>query len=92
MYQPGLPRATEPARTGRLEPRRRNGTETLGWLPFRLLGWTLRGIGFLLALPFMLLAGLIGVLAFGAGAVLLFFPLVPLLLLGFAVPDGVAAP
>lgn len=43
-------------------------------LPFRIIGWSLRLLGVLIALPFLLLAGVIGV-----GALLL--PLAPVLAL-----------
>ncbi len=50
-------------------------------LPFQLLGWLFKGIGFLIALPFLLLGGLLLAIVLGAGALLLFAPLLPLVLL-----------
>jgi hypothetical protein len=47
-------------------------------LPFRILGWILRGALLLLALPFLLIAAL------GCGMVFL-LPLAPLLLLGLGI-------
>ena len=49
------------------------------WLPFKIIGWMLRGIGLLIALPFILLACMLGGfgLLLSAGVLVLpFFPLV----------------
>jgi hypothetical protein len=51
------------------------------FLPFHLLGLVFKGLGALLALPFLLIAGLIGIAAFGAGVVLFMLPALPLVLL-----------
>ena len=53
------------------------------FLPFRLLGWALHGLGFLLVLPVLILAGVIGFFAFGLGAVLFCVPFLPFALLAF---------
>ena len=48
-----------------------SGLSMIFWfvfLPFRIVGWALKGIGLLLALPFLLLFGFVGVLIFGFGA------------------------
>jgi len=50
-------------------------------LPFKLLGLMFRGAAVLLALPFLLIAGFIGVLAFGAGVLAFMMPALPLVLL-----------
>ena len=50
-------------------------------LPFKLLGLVFRGAAVLLALPFLLLAGFIGLLVFGAGLVAFLLPALPLVLL-----------
>ena len=50
-------------------------------LPFKLLGFALKGLGFLIALPFLALAGVIAAIVFGAGVLILFAPAIPLLLL-----------
>ena len=50
-------------------------------LPFTLLGLVFRGLGVLLALPFLLVFGLIGVALFGAGVVVFLVPALPVLLL-----------
>jgi hypothetical protein len=53
------------------------------FLPFRLVGWLFKGLGFLLALPFMLLFGALGVLIFGFGALVFLIPFAPFVLLAF---------
>jgi len=50
-------------------------------LPFKLLGLVFRGAAVLLALPFLLIAGFIGLLVFGAGALAFMMPALPLVLL-----------
>src|SRR5947199_9059275 len=50
-------------------------------LPFKLLGLAFRGVAFLLALPFLLIVGLVGALVFGVGALMFIFPALPILLL-----------
>lgn len=50
-------------------------------LPFRILGLVFRGLACLLALPFLLLFGILGVTFLGVGALLFFVPVVPFLLL-----------
>ena len=51
------------------------------FLPFQLLGLVFRGLGVLLALPFLLLVGLFGIAVFGAGLVAFLLPALPLILL-----------
>ena len=55
------------------------------FLPFKLLGLVFKGLALLLALPFLILAGLLGVAVFGAGMVLFFIPALPLVLLVLAI-------
>ena len=50
-------------------------------LPFKLLGLVFRGFAVLLALPLILVAGILGVVLFGAGLVMFLVPAFPLLLL-----------
>lgn len=50
------------------------------WLvvfPFRLLGFVFRGFAWLLALPFLLLFGILGVVLFAAGMVAFLIPALP---------------
>ena len=49
-------------------------------LPFKLLGLVFRGIGVLLALPFMLAIGILGAVLFGAGMLVFLIPALPLVL------------
>ena len=55
------------------------------FLPFRILGFVLRGVGFLLAIPFMLVFGLLGVVIFGFGGLIFLVPFVPFALIAFLV-------
>jgi hypothetical protein len=48
------------------------------WLPFKIIGWLLRGVGLLIALPFILLACGLGGFAMLLGAGVLAIPLFPL--------------
>ena len=54
-------------------------------LPFRLLGLLFKGVGLLIGLPLMLLAGVIALIVFGVGALVMLVPLLPLLLVAFGV-------
>lgn len=54
----------------------------LVWLPFKILGWALRLVGFVFALPFILLACVLGGLGVLLGAGVLVLPLFPLLAIG----------
>lgn len=54
-------------------------------LPFKLLGFALRGVGFLIALPFLLLGGLVLLLLCGVAGLALFTPILPVALLVFAI-------
>src|SRR4029079_1484246 len=54
-------------------------------LPFRLLGFLFRGGGFLTALPFLVVGALIAAIGVGIGALFLFVPIVPLILLSCSV-------
>lgn len=52
-------------------------------LPFTLLKWTFKLLAFVLALPFLLLFGLGGLVIFGGGALLLFLlPALPFIAIG----------
>lgn len=54
------------------------------WLitfPFRLLAFVFKGLGVLLALPFILLFGILGVAIFGVGVLIFLTPAVPFLLM-----------
>ena len=51
------------------------------FLPFQILGWVFRGLGALLAFPFVLLFAIIGAVIFGFGALLFLLPVVPLALM-----------
>ena len=48
------------------------------FLPFKLLWFVFRGFALLLALPFLLVAGLMGALIFGAGVLIFFLPALPI--------------
>ena len=52
------------------------------WLPFKILGWMLRGIGLLIALPFILIALALGGFGMLLGAGVLMLPLFPLAAMG----------
>ena len=54
-------------------------------LPFKLLGLAFKGLGLLIALPFLLLGGVLLFVVVGVGALALFTPLLPLALLVVAV-------
>ena len=51
------------------------------WLPFKILGWMLKLVAMLFALPFILIACLIGGFAVIMGTGFLLIPLFPLLLI-----------
>jgi len=51
------------------------------WLPFKIIGWALKLVGLLFALPFILIACVIGGFAVLMGTGFLLVPLFPLLLL-----------
>jgi hypothetical protein len=50
-------------------------------LPFKLLGLVFKGLAFVLILPFLALAGVLGAVVFGAGLIAFFIPALPLVLL-----------
>ncbi len=52
-------------------------------MPFRLIGFLFKGLGFVLALPFLALFAVLGVVIFGVGALIFFVPVVPFALLAF---------
>lgn len=52
------------------------------WLPFKIIGWLLRGVGLLIALPFILLAVVLGGFGMLLGAGVLVLPLFPLAAVG----------
>ena len=60
-------------------------TLSLVFLPFRIMGWMIKGLGLVLMLPVMLLFGFLGFLIFGFGLVVFLVPLVPFALLVFLV-------
>ena len=55
------------------------------FLPFKLLGLIFRGFAFLLAIPFLAIFAVLGVLVFGAGLLVFFVPALPIVLLAVAV-------
>ncbi len=57
----------------------------LVFLPFRILGFVLKGIAMLLWLPIMLVFCVIGAAIFGVGVLIFFVPAVPLALLALLV-------
>ena len=56
---------------------------SLVFLPFRILGWAIKGLGMLLMLPILLVVGCLGFLVFGFGVVLFLVPVLPFALLAF---------
>ncbi len=54
-------------------------------IPFKLLGFLFKGVAALLLLPFLLVLGLVGVLAFGAGVIVFLLPAFPLVLIGVGI-------
>lgn len=52
------------------------------WLPFKLLGWALRLVGLVIALPFILIACLLGGFGVLLGTGFMALPFLPLLLVG----------
>lgn len=52
------------------------------WLPFKILGWMLKLVGLLFALPFILLACVLGGLGLMLGTGVMLLPLFPLMLVG----------
>ena len=58
---------------------------SLLFLPFKILGWLFKGIGLLLALPFMALFGFIGLMIFGVGMLVFLVPFLPLALLAWLI-------
>jgi hypothetical protein len=55
------------------------------WLPFKILGFVLRGVGLLLFAPILFVAGLIALVCFGFGTIALLIPAFPLVLLALGV-------
>lgn len=56
----------------------------IGWvvaLPFKLAAFAFKGLGVLLALPFLILFGLLGLGMFGAGLLVLMLPAIPFVLM-----------
>ena len=53
-------------------------------LPFRIVGWGLKALAFVLALPFLALFGVIGFAFLGAGMLVFLLPAVPFALIAFA--------
>jgi hypothetical protein len=56
----------------------------LVFLPFRILGLVFKGVAALLAIPFILLAGLFGLVLFGLGALAFIVPVIVIPFLPFA--------
>ena len=56
---------------------------SLIFLPFKIVGWMLKGFGLLLAVPLMLLFGFLGVMVFGVGMLVFLLPFLPLALLAW---------
>jgi hypothetical protein len=54
-------------------------------IPFKLIGFLLRGVAALLLVPFMLALGLVGFLVFGAGMLLFLVPAFPLVLIALGI-------
>lgn len=54
-------------------------------LPFKLLGFLLKGVMALLLLPVLLVLGLVVALVFGAGMIAFLVPALPLVLLGLGI-------
>jgi hypothetical protein len=52
------------------------------WLPFKILGWALKLVGLVFALPFILLACVLGGLGLLLGTSVMVLPLLPLVVLG----------
>ena len=59
---------------------------TLVLLPFKLIGFLFKSaVALVLLVPFLLVLGIVGVLALGAGLIALFLPLLPFALLGLGI-------
>ena len=54
-------------------------------LPFKLIGFLFHGLAALLLLPFLLVIGFVGFLAFGVGLVAFLLPALPLVLLALGI-------
>jgi hypothetical protein len=54
-------------------------------LPFKLIGFAFRGLAFLLVLPFLALAAIVGVMVFGFGMLMFLAPLAPLALMAWGI-------
>jgi hypothetical protein len=52
-------------------------------LPFRILGWVFSGALMLLAVPFVLVFAVLGVVIFGAGLLFFLLPALPIVLLAW---------
>lgn len=52
-------------------------------LPFRIIGWLLHGTLALLAIPFLIVFAIAGVLVFGAGLLFILVPALPIVALAF---------
>ncbi|MEK7824173.1 MAG: hypothetical protein AAB290_03935 [Candidatus Eisenbacteria bacterium] len=53
----------------------------LVFLPFRILGWMIKGLALLVALPFVAVFGVVALVALGAGMLMFLLPFLPLALL-----------
>lgn len=56
---------------------------SLIFLPFKIMGWMIKGVGLLLFIPVMLLFGFIGLMVFGVGMLMFLLPFLPLALLAW---------
>jgi hypothetical protein len=53
----------------------------LVFLPFRILGWLIKGVALLVALPFVAVFGVVAFVALGAGMLMFLLPFLPFALL-----------
>jgi hypothetical protein len=51
-------------------------------LPFRIIGWLFHGALALLAVPFMIVFAIVGVVLFGAGMLFILVPALPIVAMG----------
>jgi hypothetical protein len=52
-------------------------------LPFRIIGWLLHGALALLAIPFLIVLAIVGVIVFGAGMLFILVPALPIVAMVF---------
>lgn len=56
----------------------------LVFLPFRIMGWLIKGIALLVALPFVAVFGVVALVALGAGMLMFMLPFLPFALLALS--------